>query len=100
DASTRPANPVPGNQGRSPFAKAFRSMPAQKLPPAPVRMATRRSGRSSSSVIARSRPRATDMSTALRAAGLEIVTIHNGPSAKAVTEGGDGDDVFIGGASG
>jgi len=53
-------------------------------------MATRRSGRSANAASARASPRATDMSMALRAWGLEIVTIHSGPSATAVTEDEDG----------
>ena len=57
----------------SPARNAFRSMPAQKLPPAPVRTATDRAGSSSSSCTASASPKLTARLIALRACGRLIV---------------------------
>ena len=51
-----PAKPRPSTWGLSPLTNAFRSMPAQKPLPAPVRTPTRRSPSSSSSLERRGNP--------------------------------------------
>src|SRR5712691_873495 len=47
--SVIPAKPRPGTVGMSPARNPFRSMPAQNVPPAPVRIRTRTSARPSRS---------------------------------------------------
>src|SRR5690606_2711823 len=57
-ASVTPPNPRPSTVGKSPPRNAFRSMPAQNVPPAPVSTYTETSLRSSSSSRAAATPRA------------------------------------------
>src|SRR4051795_10748964 len=57
----------------------FRSMPAKKKPPAPVRTAASRSSEASSSSTASAIPRATAASSALRACGRLMVMIWTAP---------------------
>ncbi len=71
----RSVNPIPrpGIATTSPAANAFRSIPEQKLPPAPVMIATERSSLLSSSSTASARPWLTARFTAFRASGRLIV---------------------------
>src|SRR5215469_1497237 len=71
--STIPPKPRPAAIGASPARKPLRSMPALKVPPAPVSTRTLTSPRLSKSSIAPAMPRATSPLTALRACGLSIV---------------------------
>jgi hypothetical protein len=82
-ASVRPANPRPGMDGRPPVRNAFRSIPAQNVPPAPVITPTRRSSRPSSASMAAATPAATSALTALRASG-RLMVITRTPSASPV----------------
>src|SRR5688500_105476 len=66
-----PAGPSIGN--------AFRSMPEQNVPPAPVSTPTRRSGSPSSRSIAAATPSLTLRFTALRTAGRSMVTRRTPP---------------------
>ena len=69
-----PHSPRPSMAGVSPRRKALRSIPAEKVPPAPVRTPTRRSSEPSSSSTAAATPSATARSRAFFASGRLIVT--------------------------
>src|SRR5215469_423946 len=71
--STIPPKPRPAAIGASPARKPLRSIPALKVPPAPVSTRTLTSARLSKSSIAAAMPRATSPLTAFRACGLSIV---------------------------
>src|SRR5487761_1249916 len=71
--SVMPPNPRPPAVGLSPVRNPFRSMPAQNVPPAPVRMRTRTSLRVSRSSMAAAMPAETAPLTAFRASGRLIV---------------------------
>src|SRR5437764_9102436 len=84
-----PMGPLPSTEtdtGRgSPVARALRSAPAQKVPPAPVRTATARLGSASKPAKASARAPAVGPSTALRTSGRSMVTMATGPSVTTLT---------------
>ncbi len=71
--SANPPNPRPSTTGTSPFMKALRSMPAQKVPPAPVMIPTETSERESMSSSASAIRAATAAFTAFLALGRLMV---------------------------
>src|SRR4051812_16500278 len=75
-----PANPRPSTTGSSPSRNAFRSMPEQNEPPAPVSTPTESSGSRSRSSTAAASPRASAAFTALRAFGRFRVITRIAPS--------------------
>src|SRR5690242_8237952 len=75
-----PAKPRPSTTGSSPCRNAFRSMPEQNEPPAPVRTPTDSSGSASRVSTAAARPRASALFTALRALGRFRVITRIAPS--------------------
>ena len=70
-----PPNPRPGRIGVSPFANAFRSMPALNVPPAPVSTPTDSVGSASSSSRAAASWTATSRLTAFFCAGRLMVIV-------------------------
>ena len=77
-----PIGPSPSSRTALPRPSdtAFKSAPAQNVPPAPVRIATRWSSSASKARNASASEAAVGRSTALRTAGRSIVTIVTGPS--------------------
>src|SRR3954467_1540732 len=83
---TMPANPRSPTHGRSPVTNAFRSMPALKPFPSPVRTPTLRSASASRSSRAAAIPSASAVLTALRASG-RLRGISRTPSRRSVRTG-------------
>jgi hypothetical protein len=82
-----PIGPGPSSSSRdaAPDASAFRSKPAQKVPPAPVRTATLRSGSDSKRENDSRSACAVSGSTALRTPGRSMVTVRTAPSTSYLT---------------
>src|SRR5438105_13536115 len=77
-----PIGPSPTSLRRfpKPAARAFRSKPAQNVPPAPVSTATASCGSASNRAKLPAKAAAVSESTALRTSGRSMVTVRTAPS--------------------
>src|SRR5205807_5158185 len=82
DMRVGPIGPSPASLRRfpEPAARAFRSKPAQNVPPAPVSTATASCGSASDRAKLSAKAAAVSESTALRTSGRSMVTVRTAPS--------------------